>query len=67
MADPVPDLERLMEELGRSGVISILKVDHERMADQATPWTIIMSGPAWVSRAGYAPIVGAWPTVWSMD
>jgi hypothetical protein len=39
------NIGQLMEELGRSGVTVILKVDDERMAEGGAPWTLVMSGP----------------------
>ncbi|MFI9325660.1 hypothetical protein ACIGXI_38585 [Kitasatospora aureofaciens] len=38
------DIEQLMENLGRSGVTAILKVDDERMAEGGEPWTVVLSG-----------------------
>lgn len=40
-----PSVEDLMERLGRSGVTTILKVDHERTGEGAEPWTVVLSGP----------------------
>lgn len=39
------NIEQLMENLGRSGVTVILKVDDERMAEGGEFWTLVMSGP----------------------
>lgn len=38
-------IDALMEELGRSGVTVILKVDDERMAEGGEAWTVVLSGP----------------------
>ncbi|MGW4399062.1 hypothetical protein ACWEHA_27575 [Amycolatopsis nivea] len=41
----MPDIEQLMDKLGRAGVTVILKVDDERMTEGGKPWTLVMSGP----------------------
>lgn len=45
MSEQEVHIERLMEELGRSGVTMILKVDDERMVEGGEPWTVVLSGP----------------------
>ncbi|MFV2022031.1 hypothetical protein [Micromonospora sp. LOL_023] len=39
-------IEDLMERLARAGVTAIIKIDHERYAEQGEPWTLVISGPA---------------------
>lgn len=39
-------IEELMQRLAQAGVTAIIKIDHERYAQQGEPWTIAISGPA---------------------
>ncbi|MFI1578064.1 hypothetical protein [Embleya sp. NPDC020630] len=40
------DIEGIMMRMGREGVTMLLKMDDERLADDAEPWTVVLSGPA---------------------
>jgi hypothetical protein len=39
-------IEDLMERLAQAGVTVIIKIGHERYAEQGEPWTLVISGPA---------------------
>jgi hypothetical protein len=38
-------VERLMRRLGEAGLTAIVKIDHERLAEEGKPWTVVFSGP----------------------
>jgi uncharacterized protein (DUF302 family) len=38
-------IEQLMQRLAQAGATVIIKIDHERFAEQGDPWTLVISGP----------------------
>lgn len=38
-------VEHLMQRLAQTGATAIIKIDHERFAEQGDPWTLVISGP----------------------
>lgn len=38
-------IEQLMQRLAQAGATAIIKIDHERFAEQGELWTIVISGP----------------------
>lgn len=39
------DLGEFMQDVGRSGVTMMIKIDHERMRQGGKPWTVLLSAP----------------------
>lgn len=39
-------IDELMQRLAQAGATVIIKIDHERYAEQGEPWTLVIAGPA---------------------